>query len=59
MIVSRQANLGDDHIAFPLSPGANVVVFRVNNGTGAWRLLARIRIHRCPGDCSTAAAVRQ
>jgi uncharacterized membrane protein len=45
------ATLGAEHVSFILKPGKNVVVFRVNNATGAWRLLARLKAQRCAKEC--------
>lgn len=50
-IVLRAANMDDDHVAFPLKRGKNVIVFRVNNAGGAWRLVTRIKTKLCHADC--------
>jgi len=47
----RAANVEDDHVPLILKPGKNVIVFRVNNATGAWRLQAKIRAQRCVQEC--------
>ena len=41
-IVLRGAVLGEDVVKLDLSSGKNVIVFRVNNARGAWRLMARV-----------------
>ncbi|MBI1890319.1 MAG: DUF2079 domain-containing protein [Burkholderiales bacterium] len=56
-IILRAANVEDDHLSFILKPGKNVLVFRVNNATGAWRLQARIRATRCSAECQKQAGV--
>jgi uncharacterized membrane protein len=48
-IVLRAARIGDDEIDIELNPGKNAVVFRVNNATGAFRLLAALKVHACTG----------
>jgi uncharacterized membrane protein len=45
-IVQRPAYPGDDRIRIELNAGRNVLVFRVNNGGGAWRLLTKVQPHR-------------
>lgn len=52
-IVMRPANLEDDRVAFELKKGKNVIVFRVNNATGGWKLMARIRAQRCLDECES------
>ncbi len=41
-IVQRGARLGDDQLRLKLNEGKNVILFRVNNATGGWRLMAQI-----------------
>ena len=41
-IIARAAVLGDDKLNLQLQEGKNVIVFRVNNAWGAWRLIALI-----------------
>lgn len=41
-IIARSAVLGDDKLHLQLQKGKNVIVFRVNNAWGAWRLIALI-----------------
>ena len=55
-IVLRGANIEDDRVSFHLRSGANVIAFRVNNATGAWRLQTRIRTQRCREDCLSQLA---
>lgn len=43
-LVLRPSNLGDDRIGVDLRPGRNVLVFRVNNASGAWRLQALLKV---------------
>ena len=43
-IVLRPARLGDDEIDIKLMRGRNVILFRVNNATGAFRLQARLKL---------------
>lgn len=43
-IVLRPAHLGDDEVDIKLKHGRNIVVFRVNNATGAFRLQAALKV---------------
>ena len=45
-IVPRPAYPGDDRVEIMLERGANILVFRVNNVGGAWRLLAKVQPYR-------------
>ena len=42
-IVRRAAHLGDDELHLQFLEGDNVILFRVNNALGGWRLITRIR----------------
>ena len=46
-IVLRPAQLGDDEVTLELTRGKNNVVFRINNATSAFRLLAALRVRAC------------
>ncbi len=46
-IVRRGVNPNDDKVVLPLKRGKNVLVFRVNNVNGAWRLMATLKMLRC------------
>ena len=48
-IVLRPAHPGDDRVQIDLATGKNILVFRVNNAGGAWRLLAKVQPHRRSG----------
>lgn len=41
-IIRRGARLGDDQLRLKLQEGNNVVLFRVNNALGGWRLIAQM-----------------
>lgn len=41
-IVRRGARLGDDRLRLNLQEGKNVILFRVNNVNGGWRLISQI-----------------
>jgi uncharacterized membrane protein len=48
-IVLRPAQIGDDEVDIALKRGKNNIVFRVNNATGGFRLLAALKVRAC-GD---------
>ncbi|TSA19232.1 MAG: DUF2079 domain-containing protein [Betaproteobacteria bacterium] len=48
-IVLRPAHPGDDRVQIDLATGKNVLVFRVNNAGGAWRLIAKVQPYRRSG----------
>jgi len=48
-IVQRAARIGDDEVDIELKRGKNIIVFRVNNATGGFRLLAALKARAC-GD---------